>query len=1085
MPVSRRTFYQGLDSDTAPGSATRPHALRNVVLERGRVEAAYGTVALPVADGMPAGELRNVLSAEDVAAQLLYLLWHHPGGAHTLTCLDLTTDAHTLLLTWPGLRLPATPSLNAGFVDGFVVYNDADGEARCLPVARVAAGHYTPAVLAAEPYCLHLIKHPPMVTPAAERLVLPGAAGNAVAAHAYQFATRYRYADAEVSVFSPWSAVNFPRYLLVAGVYTPDAANAVRVSLPAAWPALVTELEVLVRADAQPSWTVAARLPRPASGPVPASFDFVGATLGETVPDVDALKTHEVAWPAQALGLARNHVWRANLREGYPTPQPALAVSITEVPDGATTETVWRLSTDFTVTYNDPQYGDVTETQTRVEYFVLESGSYPDPGSTYRPAVVVPGGFAVDSGVPARTYAQAFSSGEPNDVFDSEVVLPLTGQIVQRSAGTGAFAAQATVPERSTYQVGIEFFDALGRPGAVGSVAAVTTGPNPARALRRIAWQLTGTAAAEIPAWARTYQLCLSPNTSKTFFRQFFAVNAAMLQYLGRNGAGAPAFAALGSNAGALGMWISTEALGPEGLGYTFAPGSGDRLRFVDEDGEDYPILAQEAYQDKVYLSIARRPGTTYNPPSARIEVYTPNTVQAGEAAPFYERGPRYAVTTATAPDGAVMRGYSVTAGVLDGDAWRRPLAGAGSADPDTLLEAVLPSPQTATTWLDARRGRPAVALPRDLQVTRRPVDIRFSGVRLTGTRANGLGVWDELSLEQRVPPEAGPVVALAVASQTQSLGTVLVAVQTDGAASLYLGQVPLAAADGGEVLALADRVVGDVRPLQCYGTRHPGSVAAWKGVVYWWNQEHATQVRYAANGAVALAEQEQVLGRARCRELADTYAGRTVHGAFDPATRSYLTLFDGYTAAEAEEAGYALRGAALAFSERVGALADTWELDPGRAVGAGRRLLSLRDNRPHRHDPAAPRLRFYGVDHAARVACWLGGEAGSLSKTWQQLAEEATEAWTPVLLRANGRREQRSRMLPAWLANIEGVWRGAIRRDETSPGFDSLAAALNGGQELQAPLLEVVLEYEGTGTGALVAVEAGYLINTGQQPNQ
>ncbi|UYZ60108.1 hypothetical protein [Hymenobacter latericus] len=1030
MPITRRTFLsQDTDTDASLLPATAFRQARNLFLERGFVTGAWGN--RPIGTALPTGQNTVVGACWDAETQALYYLVYNADGQHGAYRYRPEADQIERLLQWSGLSLPSLPGKAQPCVtDGFLLFLDAAGEVRNLPIARCLSGYYNPVLLAAEPFCLHLLKVPPLSPPSVGRVQggYDPSAYSAVMAAAWQFALRYRYLDGETTILSPYSNILPPL------APTDAARGAVQVTWPQP-PQGVLEVEVLVRKNAETAWQIADTLRR-TGNTLATSYTFAGATSGAVLSADEAGKTAEALWPAEALAVARNRAWVANLREGYVTPQPALSVAVADFA-AATATNVTRRIFRRTVVFNGQNL--VREYAEVAENFDTKTGTYLLVGNTsglYYPLSNVP-----------YTYNQAFVNygagetavqGIPNNGTISLGAFPY-----QTSAPATA-GTQPTWHEKTRYRVGIQFRDALGRPGGVGAVQSVEI---PAQTYdapkqRVLRWSLpSGDQSAVIPAWAATYQLVVSRNERVGFFRQLRL--AAMWSNVSTNADKSISYAAPGLS-GAPHLWLDIRPLASQGSGYVWASGSGDRVRFVDT-GADLPIVGQQGDYLLVPWTTAAF-GTSRTP---RIEIYSPVTAAADV---FYETGPSYRIDQQGA-----QRAFAVTTADLTGESWlvqrerytavtdagalrtydRVSESGGWVSD---YFEAVSPSKEQPGLNAGVERGRVAVRLPDAQQQTHLPNAVRFSLVRLAGTQTNGLSSWEPLNLEdQRVPREIGPVTALCVADDTQAQGSLLVALCRNGLASIGLGVSQARQTDGGALLVEVDRVIGFVNTLNGgFGCQDAQTVSAHGGKVYFFDRTRQEWCRYAQNGVTPLGQAYNC--KAAVRQLA---ASGLTGAAYDPVRDEALLLTP--------------LGAQV-FRARSEAMAGIRSLlGADAALGTPFGLFSWQNAVLHRHDRQAPRCTYFGLYNAPEVTV-ESAEAPGTAKRYNAVAVESARQGVWAITHLSTDFGHRSRTRPAWYEYREGVWRAALKNNYAAPGFASEQQALIAGPPVQGQKLTYTL---------------------------
>jgi hypothetical protein len=334
---------------------------------------------------------------------------------------------------------------------------------------------------------------------------------------------------------------------------------------------------------------------------------------------------------------------------------------------------------------------------------------------------------------------------------------------------------------------------------------------------------------------------------------------------------------------------------------------------------------------------------------------------------------------------------------------------------------------------------------------------VRYSGVKVQATRLMGLSVWDATSQDD-LPQEQGAVVRLVLADQTQAEGSLLLCVQERGAESRYLGQRVVTQGDGQTTLALTSGVLGGGNSLRGgYGClpQHAATIAATSGRVFWYCHERRELVRYAQNGVQPLALSYQF--QTRLTELGDAVGSLPAVGGYDPRRGEVWLCLGGVDT--------------VAWSERRESWVDSYATSPECVAHVGQTLLTFQDAQAWRHSDTAPYGRFFGLYTAPRLTFT---SAAPGTKLWKSIVVESEAKWLPTLLSVEGR--MLSRMRPEWLTYLEGVYRGAFRRDETSNG------GLLAGRPLVGERLTVTLTApEGQEGVSLAAAAVGWVPRGGQ----
>jgi len=648
-------------------------------LESGNVAPATGNVLVASLAPPTTGQTLSLGSIEDEATDTAIVFYWNSGGKHRLVRYTPTgTGNETLVLEWAGLNLSPPLVLQGRVIGGILVYRDADGEPRAVPLARAEAGVFTPAYLAREPFALHLVKVPPAVPPTAARQAATGNDSREelriIQSKAYQFAYRWHYVDGETTPISSYSA-----WLDV--LTDPASTNlaSILIALPGDVPAGVVQVDVLVREAGTTVWQVADTLIRNVAGVMAPSLTFYGQVLGGAATEAETTKLYETCWPCEALEIAGSRVFEANLLEGYPTPEPKFTAEVALGNSETVTYNVFAYeSTGFEPgppAQNGEPVPDVPVTYNN--YFIQDTGTYPDPASTYQGATRIAGSNPVLYMLTGSiyTYEQAFfGTAAPNESYRDISQAP------------GVFNVSddgdvSTFHERSSYRVTVQFYDALGRAGGCSAPVTVRI---PARPLgdtsyRSIRATLATTAPdalnAEIPVWAASYQFLVARNDTTIYFLQ--GRSADVLGYLGQeikvaqdgSRSESPQITD-GTRNNHQKLVVDIGNFVAAGQGYSFVEGSGDTLLFLVEDKE-FPILAQRGdYLEIDWSDYPRATLDAQGHSQARVEIRSPNTTPT---ALYYERGPRMRVTR-TQVGGVEMRSYSQRAVLLRGDCFLVPL---------------------------------------------------------------------------------------------------------------------------------------------------------------------------------------------------------------------------------------------------------------------------------------------------------------------------------------------------------------------------------------------------------------------------
>lgn len=150
-------------------------------------------------------------------------------------------------------------------------------------------------------------------------------------------------------------------------------------------------------------------------------------------------------------------------------------------------------------------------------------------------------------------------------------------------------------------------------------------------------------------------------------------------------------------------------------------------------------------------------------------------------------------------------------------------------------------------TW-ERNIGRPNIVLQDGDREERRSSLIRFGGKFLADTTINLINSY---SFDDQEPlPGNGGITKLIAAANNQAEGTILLAVQQNDICSLYIGQTVIKNSGGEQNVAVTDKVIGTVNPLQkLVGTVNPESVVQNNGLVYGFDALRGIVWRYGQDG--------------------------------------------------------------------------------------------------------------------------------------------------------------------------------------------------------------------------------------------
>lgn len=191
--------------------------------------------------------------------------------------------------------------------------------------------------------------------------------------------------------------------------------------------------------------------------------------------------------------------------------------------------------------------------------------------------------------------------------------------------------------------------------------------------------------------------------------------------------------------------------------------------------------------------------------------------------------------------------------------------------------------------------GRAIAYNPSPKQLTRKTT-VRFSDTFIQDSRINGLSSFSGTN-EVSLPTYRSPIKKL------QPAGNVLLAIHERTTTSIYVGEGFIKNADGTEVLAKTDSVIGQERELTLgLGAYHAESVAEWGSIVFGFDLFKGIVWRYDNNGQVPVSDFGM---KAYFYQKANDYLQYkdtvAILGGIDPFHKEYIIHFPAAGAFAAE----------------------------------------------------------------------------------------------------------------------------------------------------------------------------------------
>lgn len=759
------------------------------------------------------------------------------------------------------------------------------------------------------PQMLTVARPAPALAPTFEKIqsdqdaAIPDRTNNFISDGAFQFAYRYLYRDKEPSVLSPLSLLaNYDNE------DQPERYDTIKVLIPLGEtiPEDVEKVQLLFRNGNAGSFYIFRELTRSEDGAAidahnggvqPLTAYFYNDEFSVILSDEVAYKPFDnVPLTSQALEIARNRLFLGNNVYGYDRVRGlTLSAQINSAGEGVLNPKgpyfylyvfygdedssgrptcIWEYERVLVkIDVGEPYDGWY---ETDVDYAAFRAGTAPavlllspaNRRATLQEAPTlqdlrdkVVNDLNYCTGQNQNEYLESNTFGNP----DPEV-RGITGTV-------GVEDGIRHIKSNSAYALGVVFYDYARRNAAVYSPVTVYT---PKRTYINNNWNLSiGWAISatpdQIPAWATHYALVRTRNLTYSSFVQF---RNGTRQYVRKDADGNYVLEDDYRAGETLGIAWDASPLVADGLGYTFQ--AGDQLIAYPAVAGAEPLTLRVLDQYGQYvISDYADLGDPIAGGFYLCELYSPYK-SAGSDEPFFEVGSIYPII---AP-GSANRSLSVTAGVLPGDTYLKLREG-------IYTEAMNVSKRHYLEWL-TDVGHPNI---KDLEVRRRvkPTGIAYSNTFIQDSNVNGLSSFealDQVILDERF----GPINKLILSTRSQEYGSVLLALCSEEAVSIYLGQTQIIDDEGQALLATSGRVIGTINALRGgWGCVHPESAVANEGYVYYISAREGKVVRYASNGLEPISEQK--LARYMAEYCRQTQQGAHLQlpGGYDPYQEEYL----------------------------------------------------------------------------------------------------------------------------------------------------------------------------------------------------
>lgn len=582
------------------------------------------------------------------------------------------------------------------------------------------------------------------------------------------------------------------------------------------------------------------------------TYAFYNNLSGEGVPKDRVLKPFDsVPVYSEAMAFAKNRLCLGNNVEGYDTPTTTSLSSSLTTSNIFASASITRPLVQFRARISGSVnyaaffvYLDGTSGVTAGYYYLNGTALSVVVPSTFLwtvfPTLAAPvsstsmAGLTFYGATQETAFAAILATYPPATTFINKAVFPSSYTLTITGLSSSFYSVFKT---RSPYRYGIVFYDfAMRKCGVVTDDGCIFSIPTRnysfTSAVTAVTWNLSNASAlSEIPEWAYYYSVVRTLNQKTRFFIEGFDKAA---KYATKDTTGKWVFTNTTYSTNVNGIGLSTTALIKAGLGYVF--NEGDVCVLIDNSNNVYeiPVIGQ----DGTYIILKAQDVGILTNKKFVFEIYSP--YKTSEAEPFFEVGEVYNITN----PGTAIRTFGTTSGVFLPDAF----VISRNFDTDTYLaEAMCPNDLFYKRW-DNDGGKPNFITK--LGQVRKLNSISFSNTFIQNTALNGLSTFDALD-EATVPEDCGAIQKLLLTSKVQGEGTVMMAICTNEAASVYLGETQITDSTGAtQFFTSSEGFISTINVLKGgFGTLNPESVCFYRGNVYWWDRINGRIIQYASNG--------------------------------------------------------------------------------------------------------------------------------------------------------------------------------------------------------------------------------------------
>lgn len=710
-----------------------------------------------------------------------------------------------------------------------------------------------------------VIKRPPIFRLSIEKYYDGTYNNNYLRNSSFKFMYQYTYKDGQVSALSTQSA-------LVPFSSTAQNSNAVRItfSLNEKIPDDVQYIDIVVKFNDETGASIvktydkdkdAAAIAAHNAGTTALQWVFYNDEIGVNLDDVQSINSFDgVPLLSNTLTYAKNRLFLANNTTGYDTPKSnALSANVGQTQIAITGDVVGIVKSQTISTRN--KYN--TMLGSNIFYYVYVDGHSPciyifDRYKDY----IAPQWPTTLNAADATavlysetqliywitSHYQPFDTNyawEPQYYYNTNYtyITAYSNQVTIHIAAD-AVPDQLFLKSGSSYKLSIAFYDRYRRKcgvvdtstNAAAKVSVPTRTSSQTSFHSSISWTLDSTnRLTEIPDWAYYYQIHVTKSLATRFFLQDYSAG---FFYTKKTDTGYDHTSNTFSSSNTYATSIDLGRANAGGRGYAYQEGDLCRLTFASGE-QVLTVLGVDG--TKVMLSPYDFGNTNTN--DLLFEIFTPYKPSTTE--PMYEVGEVMNVIN----PGSSSRDYEIKTGTIAGDTYA---LGVNYGSHAYVIEAMN---QNANYWKIWATGTGWSNIVTKLGRTVKKDSIQFSNVIIPGTKVNGLNTFEVLN-ETELPLELNGVQRLILTNKVQAEGTIMLAIGGNETASLYLGESQIFDATGESFIAKSTNVIGQVNVLRgSYGTINPESAFGWQGMVYWFDANKGSVVRYDVNGLFPISD--------------------------------------------------------------------------------------------------------------------------------------------------------------------------------------------------------------------------------------